>query len=84
MRQSCGVAKQWFKASVRSKTLPDNPFADQVAAVKANTKRFYFISGEQAEAILDACPDTEWRLFVRLGPLRGSEGAFRGLGAEVD
>ena len=66
MRRSCGVAKQWFKAAVRSKTLPDNPFADQVAAVKANTKRFHFISGEQAEAILDACPDTEWRLLFAL------------------
>ena len=50
-----------------------------MAAVKANTKRFHFISGEQAEAILDACPDTEWRLLfalVRFGGLRVPSGAL--------
>ena len=60
-----------YKAAVRSKTLPDNPFADQVAAVKANTKRFHFISGEQAEAILDTCPDTERRLLFALARYGG-------------
>ena len=71
VRRSCGVAKQWFTSAVRSKIFPDNPFADQVAAVKDNTKRFHFISGEQAEAILDACPDTEWRLLFALARYGG-------------
>ena len=59
VRRSCGVAKQWFKSAVRSRLIADNPFTDLVAAVKANTKRFFYITREQAQAVLEACPDAE-------------------------
>jgi integrase len=71
VRRSCGVAKQWFKAAVRSRLITDNSFSNLVAAVKANTKRFYYISREQAQAVLDACPDAEWRLLFALARYGG-------------
>jgi Phage integrase SAM-like domain len=36
VRRRCGIAKQFFRAAVRKKLLPANPFGDLVAAVKAH------------------------------------------------
>ena len=71
VRRSCGVAKQWFTSAVRSRIVTDNPFADLAAAVKANTKRFFYVSQEQAQAVLDACPDAQWRLLFALARYGG-------------
>jgi integrase len=41
--------------------------------VRANPTRFYFVSHEEAQRVLDACPDAEWRLvfaLARYGGLR--------------
>ena len=71
VRRSCGVAKQWFTSAVRLKLIPDNPFTDLAAVVKANTKRFFYINREQAQAVLNACPDAEWRLLFALARYGG-------------
>jgi Phage integrase family len=39
--------------------------------VKANASRFYFISREEAQAVLDACPDAQWRLLFALSRFGG-------------
>lgn len=39
VRRSCGVAKQFFRVAVRRGLIESNPFADLVAAVKANAAR---------------------------------------------
>lgn len=73
VRRRCGIAKQFFTAAVRRKVIPENPFADLTAAVQANTSRYYFISRDEAQKVIDACPDAQWRLlFVlsRYGGLR--------------
>ena len=57
VRRTCGVAKQWFTSAVRSRLIIENPFADLPAAMKGNSKRFYYIRGQEAEAVLAACPD---------------------------
>jgi integrase len=80
IRRSCGVAKQWFTAASRSRLITDNPFADLAASVRANTKRYYYITREQAQAVLDACPDAKWRLLfalARFGGLRVPSEALR-------
>ncbi|MHB1156057.1 MAG: tyrosine-type recombinase/integrase [Phycisphaerales bacterium] len=87
IRRSCGVAKQWFTSAVRSRLITDNPFAGLSASVRANAKRFYYISREQAQAVLDACPDAEWRLLfalARYGGLRVPSEALRLRWQDVD
>jgi len=71
IRRSCGVAKQFFTAAVRAQLITSNPFVDLVAAVKAVHDRFYFVTQKEAAAVLDACPDTEWRLLFALARFGG-------------
>jgi len=66
VRRRCGLAKQFFRAAVRLKLIPSNPFADLKAAVQANKRREYFVTRQEAAKILDACPTAEWRLLFAL------------------
>ncbi|MAE61003.1 MAG: integrase [Planctomycetaceae bacterium] len=72
-RRRCGFAKQFLRAAQRRGLVDRNPFADLSAAVRSNTARLRFVSAEDAEKVIDACPDTEWRLIFalcRFGGLR--------------
>ncbi len=71
VRRLCGRAKQFFKAAVRRKLIPENPFGDLVSAVRGNPSRFYFVTQEEATKVLDACPDAEWRLLFALSRYGG-------------
>ncbi len=71
VRRSCGIAKQLFTAAKRQRLISENPFADLVAAVKANPKRFYFVTQLETEQVLDACPDAQWRLLFALARYGG-------------
>ncbi len=51
--------------------MASNPFADLKAAVQGNPKREYFISPAEAQKVLDACPDAEWRLIFALARVGG-------------
>jgi integrase len=74
VRRHCGRAKQFFRAAVRKRLIRENPFADMKGCgVQANRSRDYFLTREDAEKVLEACPDSQWRLiFVlsRFGGLR--------------
>ena len=73
VRRRSGAAKQFFKAAVRKGFLSSNPFVDLAAAVRGNPKRQYFVTRAEAQKVLDACPDAEWRLIFalcRFGGLR--------------
>jgi len=39
--------------------------------MKGNSKRFYYISCEEAQDIIAACPDAEWRLLFALARYGG-------------
>ena len=39
--------------------------------VRANPSRFYFITREEAQKVLDACPDAQWRLLFALSRFGG-------------
>ena len=71
VRRRCGRAKQFFKAAVRQRLIADNPFADLKSAVQANPDRFYFVSREDSERVLEACPDAQWRLLFALSRYGG-------------
>lgn len=66
-RRLCGRVKQFFRAAVRKRLIPESPFADMKdTCVRANKAREYFVTGEAAQRVLDACPDAQWRLLFAL------------------
>ena len=71
-RRHCGRAKQFFRAAVRKRLLLENPFADMKGCnVKANPERLYYVTRDEAEKVLEKCPDAEWRLIFALARFGG-------------
>jgi integrase len=73
IRRRCTIAKQFLRSAVRRRIIAVNPFEDFKAGRSANKSREYFLSRQDAEKILEACPDNQWRtIFVlaRYGALR--------------
>jgi len=64
-------ARQFFRAAVRRKLIPENPFADVAAPPQVNPSREHFIGRELAQKVIDACPDAEWRLLFALARFGG-------------
>ena len=65
VRGHCRNAKTIFGVATDRKILPDNPFKSlKSASIAAN--REHYVTPEQAEEILEACPDHRWRLFFGL------------------
>jgi integrase len=71
VRRRCGIAKQFFHVVVRRKLVSSNPFEDLKSATQGNPKRFYFVKQAEAQKILDACPDAQWRLLFALSRYGG-------------
>jgi len=71
VRKHIAVAKRIFNTALRKQLIEENPFADQAATIQANSERFYFVTQEEAEKVLDACPDAEWRLIFALARYGG-------------
>lgn len=71
VRRRCGMAKQFFRVAVRRKLIASNPFEDLKTLVQGNPKRFYFITRQEAEKVLEACPDAQWRLIFALSRYGG-------------
>jgi integrase len=87
IRRRCGIAKQFFRAAVRRKLVSSNPFEDLKSTTQGNPKRFYFITKAEAQKVLDACPDAEWRLIfglARFGGLRCPSEVVRLKWVDVD
>jgi len=59
IRRRCGIAKQYFKAALRSHLIQSNPFADLRSAVHGNEKRQFFVTRKIINQVLDACPDVQ-------------------------
>lgn len=73
VRRTTGIAKQFFAAAIRDGYIEKNPFQGLPCVVRANPKRAYFITPAEAQAVLSACPDAEWRMIFtlcRFGGLR--------------
>jgi integrase len=63
--------KQFFRAAVRKKLIPENPFEDVKPPGMANESRKFFVDRQTAYKVLDACPDAEWRLLFALSRFGG-------------
>ena len=70
-RRVCGRAKQFFRAAVRHKLISENPFGDMKCSIVENRERDRFITRQEAQAVLDACPDAQWRLLFALSRFGG-------------
>jgi integrase len=80
-------ARQLFRAAVRRKLIPENPFAEVKAPSEVNEARKFFVSREAAQKVLEACPDLQWRLLFalsRYGGLRCPSEHFTLRWADVD
>lgn len=71
VRRRCGIAKQFFRAAQKKKMISENPFAELTSTVRGNAARSYFVTRDQAEKILAACPDAQWKLLFALSRYGG-------------
>jgi integrase len=71
-RRYCGRAKQFLRAAVRKRLIPESPFVDMKSCcVQANREREHFVSREEIGKALAACPDVEWQLIIALSRYGG-------------
>jgi integrase len=71
-RRRCSIAKQFFADGVERELIGRNPFAKMKGiSVGANRARDYFITRDEAEAVLNACPDAQWKLLFALSRYGG-------------
>jgi integrase len=73
VRRRTGHAKQFFAFAEDSELIQKSPFAGRElkSTVQPDRSRDYFLSRKDAELILAACPDHEWRLIVALSRYGG-------------
>jgi len=71
IRKRCKFARQFFGFAVKKRLLASNPFAGLKAGNLSNRARDRFISRADAQKVLDACPDAEWRLLFALSRYGG-------------
>ena len=67
VKRRCGIAKQFFRAAVRKRLIAESPFAHMKGiGTQSNASRFYFVTKEEAEKVLAACPDNQRQLIFAL------------------
>ncbi|MHC4114375.1 MAG: tyrosine-type recombinase/integrase [Planctomycetota bacterium] len=71
IRRRCKRCKQFFAAARRKRLIDENPFDGIPTSTVSNPKRQQFISREDIQKVLDACPDNEWRLIFALARYGG-------------
>jgi integrase len=68
----CGFARQFFAYAVDARLLSENPFKElKGIAVKANRTRDFHVTREDAEKVLEHCPDTKSHLIFALARFGG-------------
>lgn len=71
VRKHCAVAKVFFNNAVRKRLIDENPFSDLKSTSIPNKSREYFVTQQEIDKVLEACPDAEWRLIVALARYGG-------------
>ena len=71
IRKRCCFAKQFLSAAVKHELIPSNPFAELKSGDLANPSRYYFVTREEADKVVEACPDAQWRLLFALSRYGG-------------
>jgi integrase len=65
------TARSMFKQALRWKMVASNPFSEVRAGSQTNRARMHFVSLTDAELVMAACPDDEWRLIFALSRFGG-------------
>jgi integrase len=71
VRKRVSNAKQFFQDAVARELIHKNPFGALKGSVRPNRSRDYFLTRDDAQRILDACPDAQWRLLFALSRFGG-------------
>jgi len=71
VRKRVSDAKQFLADAVSRDLVAKNPFAGLKGTVGSNRERDYFVTRQEAQAVLDACPDAQWRLLFALSRYGG-------------
>ncbi len=71
IRRRCKRAKQYFSAAVKLRIISENPFDDVPTANRTSTARQRFITHQEIQKVIDACPDAQWRLIFALARYGG-------------
>ena len=72
LRRHLKRAGQFFRHALRKKIIKENPFGEMKAlSSRGNREKFYFISQEEAQKVLDTCPDSQWRIIFTLSRFGG-------------
>lgn len=66
VRRQCRRAKQFFAAAVDARKLTVNPFAKIKTSDVVNKSREHYVTAAEFDAMLDVCPDLEWKLVLSL------------------
>ncbi|QOV90662.1 tyrosine-type recombinase/integrase [Humisphaera borealis] len=65
------TCRQLFKRLRKWKLVTENPFEDVQSGSQRNKARERFITREQTQRVLDACPNIQWRVIVALSRFGG-------------
>jgi len=71
IRRRCKRAKQFFAAAVQKELIAKSPFAHMKCGTSCNPERFHFVTRESIQAVMDACPDLQWRMIFALARYGG-------------
>ena len=64
-------ARELFRHAVDARLIIVSPFANIPVGSMVNETRAHFVPRDAVEKIIDACPDTDWRLIVSLSRYGG-------------
>lgn len=67
----CGLARTLFRDAIRRKLITENPFVDLNTVTRSNPARQRYVTRAVIQAVIDGCPDAEWRLIVALSRFAG-------------
>lgn len=65
------LARQIFRKAIQWNMAGENPFRDVKAGPQKNKDRQFNVTREMAQKVLDACPDSQWRLIFALSRFGG-------------
>ena len=71
IRSIIASAKMFFNAAKRRKWITDNAFENEVSGTQENKERSVHVNRATSQLILNACPDTQWKLMFVLWRFAG-------------
>ncbi len=72
VRRRCSIAKQFLADAVDRELIVRNPFGTlEGLTVGANESRDYFVTRDETAAVINACPDAQWKLLFALSRYGG-------------